>query len=62
MVTDLHTRLRSTIGERLALAQAANVKQDDPHWWVSPVAGTGGEHFTVRSKREWLLADVSIQL
>ena len=31
-------------------ARAADVKQGDPDWWVSPVRASFGEHFTVRSK------------
>lgn len=42
--------LLERIEELAEAARAADVKQSDPEWWVSPVAASLGEHFTVRSR------------
>ena len=52
MIEDLIPFLRARYGEIEARALAADVKQGDPIWWVSPVLATAGQHFTVRSKRD----------
>ncbi len=44
--------LRKQLDEDERIAMAADVKQGDPHWKVSEVMASGGEHFTVRSKRD----------
>ncbi len=44
--------LRARLADEEQAALAANVKQDDPEWWVSPVRASFGVHFTVRSKRD----------
>jgi hypothetical protein len=44
--------LRARLDEDERVAQAANVKQGDPDWWVSEVKMTGGRNFTVRSRRD----------
>lgn len=51
-VNDLIAWLRTQLDTDERRALAANVKQDDPDWWVSPVIATAGEHFTVRSRRD----------
>lgn len=51
-VIDLVEFLRSRLDEDETAASAANVKQGDPDWWVSPVLITAGEHYTVRSCRD----------
>lgn len=48
MTDDLVTYLRARLDEDEAAARAADVKQGDPHWWVSPVLAAPGR-YTVRS-------------
>jgi hypothetical protein len=49
---DLLSRLSEKLDEVERVARATDVKQGDPQWFVSPVLGTGGEDFTVRSARD----------
>lgn len=49
---DLVTWLRAQLDNDERMARAADVKQGDPDWRVSPVVITRGEHFTVRSVRD----------
>lgn len=49
---DLIVFLRRCLDAEERAAQAADVKQSDPEWFVSPVLASGGRHFTVRSKRD----------
>jgi hypothetical protein len=48
---DLVAWLRACIDEDERAALAANVKQNDPDWWVSPVTAAPG-NYTVRSRRD----------
>jgi hypothetical protein len=52
MTTDLVAWLREQIAEDRRLAEAANVKQDDPEWWCSPVLADLPGTVTVRSRRD----------
>jgi len=52
MSRDLVARFRVQLDEIEQAAQSADVKQGDPDWFVSEVKATGGEHFTVRSRRD----------
>lgn len=49
---DLIAFLRARESEREAKAKAANVKQGDPEWFVSPVIASWPRHFTVRSAED----------
>jgi hypothetical protein len=51
-MSELIDLLRAQLDEDERVARAADVKQGDPDWRVSPVAITAGEHFTVRSVRD----------
>ncbi len=51
-VDDLAEWLTQIWDEREALAKDANVKQDDPVWWVSRVAMSWPQSYTVRSKQD----------
>ncbi len=51
-VDDLAAWLTQIWDEQEALANDANVKQDDPVWWVSRVAMSWPQSYTVRSKQD----------
>jgi hypothetical protein len=51
-VSDLVEFLQARYDELEQLAKAANVKQDDPEWWCSPVVLAGPGVVTVRSRRD----------
>jgi hypothetical protein len=48
---DLVEWLRAQLDEDEENARAADVKQGDPEWWVSPVLASGND-YTVRSERD----------
>lgn len=50
--TDLAAWLLEQIAEDERRAQAANVKQDDPHWFLNPVRASVPRRFTVRSAED----------
>lgn len=50
---DLVDFLNAQFDEDERVARGADVKQGDPHWWVSPVQASGGVDFTVRSGRDY---------
>lgn len=52
MTADLVAWLTQILDEDEALAKDANVKQDDPVWWVSRVAMSWPQSYTVRSKQD----------
>lgn len=52
MSEDLRDKITAAIDRAEQVARRANVVQDDPNWWVSEVAASGGGLFTVRSQRD----------
>lgn len=49
---DLLAFVRARLDEREARAKAADVKQGDTAWFVSPVVASAPRHFTVRSAQD----------